>query len=58
MSSELGRPKCNTDRKYTGEFKQKVVEDLRQKSLGYREAAQNSEVAKKAEAEAAAKEKA
>ena len=33
-----------TNKKYTGEFKQMVVEDMRQNSLGFREAAQKYDV--------------
>ena len=39
LSIGFGRLEGHTNRKYTGEFKQKVVEDLRQNNLSYKETA-------------------
>ena len=37
-------PKGKANKRYTGEFKQKVVETMQQEKLGYREAARKYEI--------------
>ena len=44
MSIKFGRLDDKTNRKYTGEFKQKVVEELRQNNLSYKGTARKYEL--------------
>jgi len=45
LSIVFGRLNGHTNRKYTGEFKQKVVEDVRQNNLSYNETSRKYELA-------------